>query len=555
MQRCCSFRSRNCITLLRRTQTRPLLYRYATTSTKSTLKKAVPLLDADDTARISRRPDTFGVKQKPNLSLRTLGKLLNGPDELTEEQYSNKAKARSRVRLNDHIRRINGLVASLPLESAVAAVTYVISSASIPDRLRSRILAKASYSFLRHRHYGGAIAMYKSMLSQGFAPPISLVVAIYRNADVRNAHKTTAASNDAIESRVQSITTIDDRLLGMLLSTLEPSKRPDIMETVVQEHASQISHSCLTNPLVVASMIRGYHVAGQLDGCYTWFHRYRHTQSTKDADIPTAPYVCLMAASRKLDPKNTAALYRIAKTMQEDGAPLTTIAFNEILASELQNRRFQRVFSLFSTLSGNDPSLRPDAHTFSLYFDALWKNETGPRFNSSLNPQLILRQMLSASESNPPLLTIFNSNAALRYLVHTGDFRSAITVVDTTRSSGIVPNALTIRWVLEEILKRCQKAFAPTASLELENWVRSLLGGLSRDHMAYTAHLLDVVRSTRNDATSQRLTKATQDALQLIHKALLSRRSTTSLSTKEQHAEAPVFSMIYDVLQVCNNPA
>lgn len=262
-----------------------------------------------------------------------------------------------------------------------------------------------------------------------------------------------------------------------------------------------------------------------------------------------------MTASRKLDPKNTAALYRIAKALQADGVPLTIIGFNEILASELCNRRFQRVFSLFSSLRDSTPSLAPDAHTFSLFFDALWKNETGPKIDSSLNPQHILRQLLCASESNPSLLTIFNSNAALRYLVHVGDFQSAISVIDAIRRNRIAPNALTIRWVLEEILKRCLTAFTPTASLELENWVRLLLGGLSRDHIAYTSHLLDVVRSTRSDTKSPKLTKSTQDALQLIHKTLLSRRSLTPLSTKEEHAETPVLSMIYDVLQVCNSPS
>ncbi|KAF8607496.1 hypothetical protein BDV93DRAFT_269743 [Ceratobasidium sp. AG-I] len=555
MQRCYVFHlqvtSQNRVTLFRRIQNQPLLRHYAATSMKATVKKT-SVLESDGTAG-TWDANALGPTQKPNLSLRVLGKLLNGPREPVANQPSKKAKNNGQ-RLRAHIRRIDGLVASLPIESAVAAVTYLVSSPSISESLRPRILAKASYSFLRHGHFSGALSMYRDMLSHQFAPPVSLVAAIYRSANVQSTRKAKAAPHGVVDSS-PSLTMIDDRLLGLLLSTLESSKQPEVMEKIAQEHASRISGSCLTNPSVVASMIRGYHAAGQLDGCFAWFHRYRHNRRPKDGNNAATPYVCLMAASRKLDPKNTVALYRITKTLQADGVPLTIIAFNEVLASELQNRRFQRAFSLISSLNDNTPSLLPDAHTFSLFFDALWKSETGPRIDPPLNPRYMLRQMLRTSESNHSLLTIFNSNAALRYFVHIGDFQSAISVVDALRCNRVAPNALTIRWVLEEILKRCLTAFSPTASLELENWVRVLLGGLSRDHIAYTTHLLDVVRSTRSDAKSPKLTKSAQDALQLIHKVLLSLRPPILLSTKEENTESPVLSMIYDVLQVCNIPA
>jgi pentatricopeptide repeat protein len=488
--------------------------------------------------------------QKPPISLQTLGMLLNGPTW----PRSKPTKNYGRWSLRLCIRRIRGLVSGLAPEHAVAAVRYVTSAPSLPEQLRPRLLVKASYIFLRHGNFPGALKMYKMMLAEGFSPPVQLIGALYRAAKINTPRKAAKVPtpNYTMNLPNESLGPVNEHLLSLLLSTLEPLQRPELMEDIVQKHIARTSDACFGNPSVVASMIRGYHAANQLNGCYTWFERYRHIWATKNEPIPVAPYACLMVATRRLMPKNMAALYRILKIMQEDKVALTTPIYNEVLASEVRNRRFNRVFSLFIALGSGPSSLQPDAHTLSLVFDALWKNETGPRHESSVDPHYILRQMLYLS--HPSVMTIHSSNAALRYFAHMGDFQSATEIVKTMITRHVSPNALTIRWILEEILKRCQLAFTSAASLELEHWARLLLGGLTRDHLAHTSHLLDVVQSTRDDTRCHTVTRATNDALLLIHKTLVSHRTSSMFSTDEQRERLPVLSMIHDLLQVCANP-
>jgi hypothetical protein len=510
--------------------------RHNSSNAHAAKRKAVP---ASSVANVGGRPPASSmVPEKPILPPRALAR-----------------KKHSRLGLLGYSRRIDRLIATTPPASVVEAVKSMVLSPYVPGRLRPRVLVKASYAFLRHGDFVGSLAMYKLLLSQRFAPPLSLIALMYHAANVRSAHRATKRPKTCIDPLPSSLAPMNDHLLALLLSTLESSQQPEVMEDIVRNYATQFPPSCLTDASVVASMIRGYHAARQLDGCYTWFYRYRNSPPTKSECSPVTPYVCLMAASRKLDPTNTKALYRILKMIQEDGVPLTTLAYNEVLASELYNRNFERVFSLFSSLQDSSASLRPDGYTFSLVFDALWKNETGPRLDTSLSPGHIFDQMIKASETNHSSLTVFNANAALRYFVHVGNFQSAISVIDATLSARVSPNTLTIRWTLEGILKRYQAAFAPTASCSLENWAKALLGGLTRDHFAHSAHLLDVVRSTRTDNESHKLTRTARDALQLVHNVLVSGRTLASFATKVELQETPGLSMIRNILQVCVDPA
>ncbi|CAE7229340.1 unnamed protein product [Rhizoctonia solani] len=486
--------------------------------------------------------------QKHPISLRTMGKLLNGP-EWPKDKPEKKNKGRWSLRLYN--RRIRGLVGSLAPVYAVAAARHVLSEPNLPEVMRPRVMAKAAYSFLRAGNFPGALKIYRMMLADGFSPPESLVAAMYRNAKTDAARKAidgpgrTTGLGPLPHVPVQP----NEHSLASLLSTLESSGRPEIMEDAVQNYLSQNSDSCLGNPSVVASMIRGYHAAGQLDGCYNWFHKYKYHWAFKSGSIPASPYVCLMAASRKLMPSNTTALYRIVKTMQEDGVALTTIIYNEILASELRNRNFRSVFSAFRELETGSHALQPDAYTFSLIFDALWKNETGPRYDVPVVPNDILQRMLFAM--HPSVLTVHSSNAALRYFTHIGDFPSGIEIIKSMMMQHVSPNSLTVRWVLEEVFKRCRVAFSPSASSELCDWTRRFLGGLTRDHLAHTSHLLDVVQSTRDDARSHRLTRPTQDALFLVHKIFVSQKSSPVFTNEEQREALPALARLYDFLHVC----
>ncbi|QRV72967.1 inositol-1,4,5-trisphosphate 5-phosphatase 11 [Ceratobasidium sp. AG-Ba] len=418
--------------------------------------------------------------------------------------------------------------------------------------LRPRILVAASHSFLNHSNTNGALAVYKLLTSMRYAPPTTLTAAINRAVKEQGGAKSTKAI--APDTSIALFESQDIYSLTFLLSTLERSRQPDIMEDVVQDYAKRVSSACLTDSSVTAAMIRGYCAAKQLDGCYVWFHRFRGNLPSQNRFIPAAPYLCLMAASRKLDPRNTKALYRISRMMQEDGIPFIIAAYNELLSSELQNRNFRRVFNLYSALRDSSAAGRPDAYTFSLLFDAFWKNDTGPKHECPLNPSSLLDQMIKASKSNLIHLTIFNINTALRYFVYNGDFQSAISVVDIGLLADIAPNSLTIRWTLEQLLKRCQRAFDPSASLKLENTVKLLLGGLSRDHYAHTIHLLDVVRSTKTSNESLKLTQSVQDALQVIHTHFLSNRFAEPFACKEELRSKPVLSRIRDILSVCANP-
>ncbi|KAG8702322.1 hypothetical protein FRC12_023419 [Ceratobasidium sp. 428] len=452
----------------------------------------------------------------------------------------------------EYSQAIDKLVAVVPPEKSIKVAKYVVFSSSLPSHLRPRLLASTSHSFLRHGRFTGALAMYKILTSQRFAPPMSLIAAIHRACCTRGDYKPIPI--DLTNLALLSLGSLDVRSLSLLLSTLERAHQPEVMEKIVQDYAAQISPTCLTDASVVASMIRGYHAAKELDGCYSWFYRFRSSLSIKNEFISAAPYICLMTASRKLDPTNTKALYRIINMMQEDNLPLITTAYNEILASEVQNRNFERVFSLCSVFQGDPAPVCPDAHTFSLIFDALWKNQTGPKYESTLHPHDLARALIRASESKKIILSVFHINAALRYFVHVGDFQSAIFMVDSALSARISPNALTVRWSLEEMLKRCQRAFDPSANLELESWAKSLLGGLTRDHFAHTTHLLDVVRSTRMNKDSLKITRTAQDALQLVHDILISCRLSASSPPKEKLGEMPVLLLIRDILKACANP-
>ncbi|KAB5595369.1 Type I inositol-1,4,5-trisphosphate 5-phosphatase [Ceratobasidium theobromae] len=486
--------------------------------------------------------------QNPPIPLDSVEKLLNG----SWWPRVKPAKNYGRWSLKLQVRKVRGLVSGLTPEHAVAAVEYAVSAPHLPEQLRPRLLAKASHIFLRSGNFRGALRMYRVMVSEGYSPPLSLITALYRasKTDIARKATNTRIRSPVIGPEAELLSPADDHQLALLLSTLEPLQQPELMEDILRKYTNQTSHSCFENPSVVASMIRGYHAAGQLDGCYAWFQRYRRIWARNDGPTPAAPYVCLMVASRKLMPKNTAALYGIMKTMREDRAALTTPIYNEVLASELRNRRFERIFSLFIALQHEPSSLQPDAYTFSLVFDALWKNETGPRHEVNLNPQDILHQMLHLF---PPVFTVRSSNTVLRYFAHIGDFQSAIKIVKAMMTRCISPNALTIRWVLEEILKRCQVAFTPAASLDLERWTKNLLGGLTRDHLAHVSHFLDIVWSTRDDTKCHTVTQSTKDALLLMDKAFVSRRSSPAFSTDQQRKDFPVLSMIHDILQVCSN--
>ncbi|KAG8742359.1 hypothetical protein FRC10_001640 [Ceratobasidium sp. 414] len=501
------------------------------------------MTNAKNTTSGSIAPKPLALSEEPNPLLRVLSTLLGS----LEGSMQPPREDLSRWSFKDYSRSIDKLLTIIPPERAIETIKCVVSSPLIPSQLRPRILASASHSFLRQRKFAGALAVYKLLVSQRFAPPISLIAAMYRAASARSDRQAPVTWTNL---PLLSLGPLDVRSLALLLSTLERSRQPEIMENVVRDYAAQISPSCLTDAYVVASMIRGYHVARQLDGCYAWFYRFRNDLSTKDKFIPATPYVYLMVAARKLNPTNTKALYRIINMMQEDGIPLITVAYNEIIASELQNRNFKHVFSLFSAFQRSPPAISPDAHTFSLMFDALWKNATGPMYDSPLHPEDLLSQLIHASKSKKIVLSAFHVNSALRYFVYVGDFRSATAVVDAALSARVSPNTLTIRWTLEEILKRCQRAFDPSASLELENWAKLLLGGLTRDHFAHTAHLLDVVRSTRIDNKSYKLTRSAQDALQLVHNILVSCRPLAAFASQGELRETPVLAMIHDVLGV-----
>ncbi|KAJ1308854.1 hypothetical protein OPQ81_004542 [Rhizoctonia solani] len=491
--------------------------------------------------------------QKPPISLRTLGKLLNGP---TPEwpKYKPKGKNMGRWSLRLYVRRIRGLVSSLAPEYATAAAEYVSSEPNLPEVLRPRVMAKAVYILLRAGNFPGALKIYRAMLANGFSPPDFLVAALYRGVKTDNARK---ATNNLVRITELGIlphppTQLNEHHLASLLSLLESSRRPELMEDIVQNYISQNSESCLGNPSVVASMIRGYHAAGQLDGCYNWFHKYKQYWAFGKEPIPASPYICLMAASRKLMPSNTGALYRIVKTMQEDGVALTTIVYNEILACELRNRNFSGVLSAFRALETGSDTVRPDAYTLSLIFDALWKNETGPRYDVQIDPNGILQQMLFVL--HPSVLTVHSSNAALRYFTHIGDFPSGIEILKSMMMQRVSPNSLTIRWILEEAFKRCQVAFSPSASPELCDWARLFLGGLTRDHLAHTSHMLDVVQSTRDDTQSHRLTRTAKDALVLVHKTFVSQKSSSLFTNEEQRKAFPALTRLHDFLHVCANP-
>ncbi|CAE6433085.1 unnamed protein product [Rhizoctonia solani] len=491
--------------------------------------------------------------QKPPISLRSIGKLLNGP---TPEwpKYKPDGKNMGRWSLRLYVRRIRSLVSSLAPIYATAAVEYVSSEPNLPEALRPRVMTKAVYFLLRAGNFPGALKIYRIMLADGFSPPESLVAALYRKAKADTARKATnnLGRTLGIEPLPYPPDQLNEHHLVSLLSILESSKRPEFMEDIVQNYITRNSESCIGNPSVVASMIRGHHAAGQLDGCYNWFHKYKQYCAFNNGPMLASPYVCLMVASRKLMPSNTAALYRIVKTLQEDGVTLTTTIYNEILASELRNRNFSGVFSAFGALETGPHTLQPDAYTLSLIFDALWKNETGPRHNVTVDPNDILRQMLFVL--HPSVFTVHSSNAALRYFTHIGDFPSSIEVVKSMMIQHISPNSLTVRWVLEEIIKRCQVAFSPSASPGLCNWARLLLGGLTRDHLAHTSHLLDVIRSTREDAQSHRLTRATKDALFLVHKTFVSQKSSPVFTNEEQRKAFPALTRLHDFLHVCANP-
>ncbi|KAH7343582.1 hypothetical protein B0J17DRAFT_764767 [Rhizoctonia solani] len=513
------------------------------------------LVSRANTAAVESNPPHLprSEGQKPPISLRSIGKLLNGP---TPEwpKYKPQGKNMGRWSLRLYVRRIRSLVSSLAPAYATAAVEYVSSEPNLPEVLRPRVMAKAVYFLLHAGNFPGALKIYRMMLSDGFSPPESLVAAMYRNAKVNATRK--ATTNLGCTTGLEVLPHLPGRLnehrLASLLSVLESSKRPELMEDIVQNYITQNSESCIGNPSVVASMIRGYHAVGQLDGCYNWFHKYKQYWAFRNGPILASPYICLMVASRKLMPSNTAALYRIVKTLQEDGVTLTTTIYNEVLASELRNRNFGGVFSAFRALETGPHALQPDAYTLSLIFDALWKNETGPRHNVTVEPNGILQQMLFAL--HPSVLTVHSSNAALRYFTHIGDFPSSIEIVKSMMIQHVSPNSLTIRWILEEILKRCQVAFNPSASPELCNWTRLFLGGLTRDHLAHTSHLLDVVRSTRDDAQSHRLTRATKDALFLVHKTFVSQKSSPVFTNEEQRKTFPALTRLHDFLHVCANP-
>ncbi|CAE6510715.1 unnamed protein product [Rhizoctonia solani] len=491
--------------------------------------------------------------QKPPISLRSIGKLLNGP---TPEwpKYKPKGKNIGRWSLRLYVRRIRSLVSSLAPAYATAAVEYVSSEPNLPEALRPRVMTKAAYFLLRAGNLSGALKIYKTMLADGFSPPESLVAAMYRDVKTKTTRKAINSLDCDTEPSAlpHPVDQLDEHHLASLLSTLESSKRPELMEDIVHKFITQNSESCLGNPSIIASMIRGYHIAGQLDGCYNWFHKYKQYWAFRREPIPASPYICLMAASRKLMPSNTAALYRIIKTMQEDGVTLTTTAYNEILVSKLRNRNFHGVFSAFRELEMGPHALQPDAYSFSLIFDALWKNETGPRHDVPIDPNNTLQQMLFIS--HPSALTVHSSNAALRYFTHIGDFSSAAEITKSMMTRNVSPNSLTVRWVLEEVLKRCQIAFSPSASPELCHWTRLFLGGLTRDHLAHTSHLLDVVRSTRDDAQSHRLTRPTKDALFLVHKTFVSGKSSPMFTNEEQRRGFPALTRLHDFLHVCANP-
>ncbi|CAE6422187.1 unnamed protein product [Rhizoctonia solani] len=493
------------------------------------------------------------MRQKPPISLRSIGKLLNGP---TPEwpKYKPKDKNMGRWSLRLYVRRIRGLVSSLAPVYAAAAVEYVTSEPNLPETMRPRVMTKAVYFLLRAGNFPGALKIYRMMLADGFSPPEPLVATIYRNARADTARKALDSSGRGLKlgSLPSPPGQLNEHQLASLLSTLESSKRPEFMEDIVQNYIAQNSDSCVGNPSVAASMIRAYHAASQLDGCYNWFHKYKQYWAFNRGSIPASPYICLMAASRKLTPSNTAALYRIVKTMQEDGVALTIPVYNEILASQLGNRRFNHFFSVFKTLETGPHALKPDAYTLSLMFDALWKNETGPRCDVPIEPNDILQQMLFVL--HPSVLTVHSSNAALRYFTHIGDFSSGVEIVKSMMIQHVSPNSLTIRWVLEEVLKRCEAAFTTSASPELCYWTRMFLGGLTRDHLAHTSHLLDVVYSTRDDGQSHKLTSPAKDALFLFDKIFVSQKSSPVFTNEEQRKASPVLTRLHDFLHVCADP-
>ncbi|CEL59753.1 hypothetical protein RSOLAG1IB_03686 [Rhizoctonia solani AG-1 IB] len=492
--------------------------------------------------------------QKPPISLRSLGKLLNGP--ITKgPKYKPKKKNIGCWSLRLYVRRIRGLVSSLAPAYATAAVEYVSSEPNLPETLRPRVMTKAVYFLLRAGNFPGALKIYRAMLADGFSPPEPLVAALYRGIKSNAARKTVIDPTSEIQLRDLSYppSPLNQHHLASLLSTLEPLKRPELMEDIVTTYIARNSESCIGDPSVAASMIRAYHKAGQLDGCYNWFHKYKHYWAFKGGSIPASPYVCLMAASRKLMPSNTAALYRIVETMREDGVTLTIIVYNEILASELRNRNFRGIFSAFRSLEAGTHKLQPDAYTLSLIFDALWKNVTGPCHDIPISPNDILKQMLFSLP--PSALTVHSSNAALRYFTHIGDFSSGIEIIKSMMIQHVSPNSLTVRWILEEVLKRCLVAFNTSASPQLCDWASLFLGGLTRDHLAHTSHLLDVVHSTRDDTQPHKLTRPTKDALFLVHKMFVSGRSSPAFTKEDQRKDFPALAQLHDLLYVCAYPA
>ncbi|KAG9048250.1 hypothetical protein FS837_000386 [Tulasnella sp. UAMH 9824] len=234
----------------------------------------------------------------------------------------------------------------------IASIGRLLQNGQIPNalwaakktsRAQTSISLMQSYyeksinTFINHGALKEAHQLYRREITDGMVPSTSVTSHLLR-AWGKEPEKAPYIMKTIGKVLVRKPLLWDEGLLCTLLSNLISARRFGLLEDTVNSYAALSKargYDWKPGPVVCATMVRGYALAGWTEKALRWLQIYR--EACREQGRSTG----------RID---TTLCYAIVKQMIEDEVPLHISVFNLLLALENRNSSTGRTFALFRIL-------------------------------------------------------------------------------------------------------------------------------------------------------------------------------------------------------------